>query len=284
MMIATIQPYIQIMRLHKPIGIYLLLWPTLQALYLASNGAPDFFVLLIFSVGVIVMRSAGCVINDIADRKIDKYVARTKQRPLAVGALTTQQAFMLFFGLSIVAFILVLQLRIEVVLMSVVAILLAIIYPYTKRFHNYPQLILGIAFAWSIPMAYMQIRGVIPKEAWVVFASTICWIIAYDTLYAMVDKDDDLKIGIKSSAISFGAYDKVSVLLLQILFLLGYLFLGYKRGLGLSFYFGLFAGSILFCYQQILIKRRDRNKCFKAFLNNNYIGAIVLGGLVLSMQ
>lgn len=280
MIAVNIQPYIALMRLNRPIGIYLLLWPTLIALWLASNGPPTLRLLIIFSCGVIIMRSCGCVINDYADRNFDAQVTRTKNRPLANNQITTSQALALFLILLIMAFILALQLDPRVIVLSTVAASLAVLYPFSKRFTNYPQIILGLAFAWSIPMVYMQIQKIVPLEAWLIFASTMCWVIAYDTIYAMADKADDLKVGIKSTAIAFGKFDKIIIFMLHCVSILGFAYIGYTRQFGFVYYFGLVCALIMAVYQQGLIRRRDPNQCFRAFLNNNYFGALIFLGTV----
>lgn len=280
---SKIHAYIDLTRLNKPIGIFLLLWPTLIALWLASNGTPSYNLLVIFSAGVLVMRSLGCVINDMADKDFDINVARTKQRPLAAKKLTTKDALTVSVLLSIIAIILALQLNVTVLMLAVIAAALATIYPFTKRFLNCPQVILGIAFAWSIPMAYMQIQQTIPLEAWILFVSTVCWVVAYDTIYAMVDKADDLLIGIKSTAITFGKYDKIMVFILQICALIGFASIGYLKHLPNLYYLGIFAALLNTLYQQSLIRSRDNSACFKAFLQNNYFGAIVFVSLMFCM-
>ncbi len=274
-MTAILQPYLALMRLNKPIGIFLLLWPTLIALWLASDGTPDFGILSIFCAGVVIMRSSGCVINDYADRNYDPQVERTKNRPLATKQIRPANALILFVLLLSIAFILVLQLNLQVILLSVVAATLAIIYPFSKRFSRYPQIILGLAFAWSIPMVYMQVQQRIPVEAWVVLASTMCWVVAYDTVYAMADKTDDLKIGIKSTAITFGKYAKQIVFALHCSALLGFVYVGINRNAGISYYICLAMAFGLALYQQFQIKTLDPKRCFAAFLNNNWFGALL---------
>lgn len=272
-MILSVQPYISLMRLNRPIGIFLLLWPTLIALWLASNGNPDLKTTLIFAAGVVIMRSAGCVINDFADRNIDAYVVRTKNRPLAIKQLTAKNALVLFFTLILLAASLVLQLNMYTILLSGVALLLAIIYPFTKRFTNYPQFVLGMAFAWAIPMVYAQLQGHLSVETWLLFAATQAWVVAYDTQYAMADKADDLRLGIKSTAIAFGKYDKAIIFVWQLLTVLLFAWIGKTRGFGCVFYVGLIVCFGLILYQQWLITDREPQKCFRAFLNNNYFGA-----------
>lgn len=280
---SKIHSYIDLMRLNKPIGIFLLLWPTLIALWLASNGTPTYNLLVIFSAGVLVMRSLGCVINDMADKDFDINVTRTKQRPLAAKRLTMRDAVKLSLILTTIAVILAIQLNLAVLILAIAAAAIASIYPFTKRFLNCPQVILGIAFAWSIPMAYMQIQKTIPLEAWILFVSTVCWVVAYDTIYAMVDKNDDLLIGIKSTAITFNKYDKIIVFILQICALIGFAYIGYLKHLLNLYYLGIFAAFLNALYQQWLIRSRDNTACFKAFLQNNYFGAIVFVSLILCM-
>lgn len=283
-MTQTLQPYIALMRLNRPIGIFLLLWPTLIALWLASNGQPDLHTTLIFVLGVIIMRSAGCVINDYADRDFDLYVERTKQRPLATQQLSVRTALTLFFGLIGLALILVMQLKIYTMMLSLVAAALAILYPFTKRFSKYPQLFLGLAFAWSIPMVYAQMQSHISQETWVLFMSTVAWVLAYDTQYAMADKVDDLKIGIKSTAITFGKYDKLIIFALQVFSLCGFTSIGLHKGFNLWFYVSLIIALGFAFYQQWLIKDRMPTRCFTAFLNNNYFGAMLFIGTFLGIN
>lgn len=275
------QAYINLMRLNRPIGIFLLLWPTLIALWLASDGAPDFKTLLIFIVGTILMRSAGCVINDVADRKFDAHVTRTKDRPLAAGLLTSQQAMWLFAALLGIAFALVLMLHKLTMYLSFVAVVLAISYPFAKRITNYPQLILGIAFAWGIPMAYLEVCGHLSIDTWLLLLATVSWVVAYDTEYAMVDKQDDLKIGIKSTAIAFGVYDRVVIFILQLFSLILFTIIAQMKNFSLFFYMCLAFGLGLVLYQQWLIKDRKQTLCFKAFLLNNYFGLAIFLGIAL---
>lgn len=282
--VITIRPYIELMRLHRPIGTLLLLWPTLIALWLAADGKPDSKTLLIFVLGVIVMRAAGCVMNDFADRNIDAHVDRTKNRPLATKAITEKKAIRLFIVLITIAFVLVLQLKLQVILLSGVALCLAIIYPFAKRFTNYPQFILGLAFSWSIPMVYAQVQGDLSTETWLLYISTMLWIVAYDTQYAMVDKKYDLKLRVKSTAITFGDYDKIIIFSLQLLFLIGLITIGVDTALSHEYFFGLLIALGLSVYQQSLIKDREPEHCFSAFLNNNYVGAVIFCGLLFSQS
>lgn len=264
--------YIQLMRLDKPIGSFLLLWPTLWALFLASKGMPDVKILIIFILGVVFMRSAGCVINDYADRHIDGKVKRTSQRPLATGAVSEKEAKILFVLLILLSFFLVLQLNLYAIVLSVAAAVLAFIYPFMKRYTHLPQLFLGAAFGWSIPMAYGATAASLPLSCWLLFLANLAWTIAYDTQYAMVDRDDDLRIGVKSTAILFAEYDNKIIALLQIATLAILVYLGVEQQLSNGYFIGLLPALACFIYQCRLTKRRTREECFKAFLNNNYVG------------
>jgi len=277
-----LQAYAQLMRIDKPIGTLLLLWPTLWALWIAGKGFPDIGVLLVFIVGVFVMRSAGCVINDFADRKVDGFVERTKNRPLPSGRASAREAIVLFILLAASAFLLVLTQNWLTVQLSAIGLLLAFLYPFMKRFTHLPQLFLGAAFSWAIPMAYAAQAGDIDSVVWLLFTINLLWTIAYDTMYAMVDRDDDLKIGIKSTAILFGQYDKLIVGLLQLASLLLLVCLGISEQLGALYYIALTIVLILFIKQQIAIKSRDKKSCFKAFLDNNWVGMVIFIALVLS--
>ena len=271
--------YERLMRLDKPVGILLLLWPTLWALWLASRGMPDWITLLIFVTGTVLMRSAGCVMNDIADRKFDGLVERTKTRPLATGEVSVKEAYLLAAGLALMAFALVLLLNKATILLSIAALFLAATYPFTKRFLAIPQAYLGVAFGFGIPMAFAAVKDYIPPLAWVLLAANVFWAIAYDTQYAMVDRDDDMKIGIKSSAIFFGKYDVIAVMACYaiMLGLLGYV--GKLMGFGKYYFIGLAAALLLALWQYILIKSSDKSNCFKAFLHNNWIGLVLFIGL-----
>lgn len=272
--------YSQLIRLDRPIGIYLLLWPTLWGLWIASKGIPDIKLLLIFSLGVVLMRSAGCAINDFADRKIDAHVERTKSRPLASGKITAKEAIAVFVVLSLAAFLLVLQLNTTTIYLSFVAVILAASYPFMKRFHSLPQLHLGAAFAWAIPMAFTAVTEQTPPlEAWLLFVATLMWTIAYDTMYALSDKADDLKIGVKSSAILFGKYDKLIIALLQIATLISLISVGLIAGLGLYYYISLFIALLLFIYQHNMIKNREPIASLQAFLHNNWVGIVIFIGI-----
>ena len=276
-----LQRYYLLVRLHRPIGSLLLLWPALWALWLAGAGQPPWGVVVIFLVGGVLMRSAGCAINDFADRDFDGHVARTKERPLATGAVTPKEAMGVFLSLSFVAFLLELQLNWQTIALSVVALLLTFVYPFMKRFTHVPQLFLGAAFGWAVPMAFTAVTETIPLYGWVVFIAALVWALVYDTQYAMVDREDDLRIGVKSTAILFGAWDRLVIGLLQILFL-GLLFwVGEVAGRGWIYQAGLLVAAGFFVYQQRLTWDRDRSLCFQAFLNNNYVGMAIFVGLAL---
>ncbi len=279
--LSNIHQYYLLMRLDKPIGSLLLLWPTLWALWIAAAGIPQLFMLTIFVLGVIFMRAAGCVINDYADRNVDKHVQRTQHRPITSGKVSPKEALSLFFLLVCISFLLVLFLNKLTIFLSTIAMLLAVIYPFMKRYTYYPQLFLGMAFSWSIPMAFAAQTNTIAHIAWWLYVVTICWIIAYDTMYAMVDRDDDLKIGIKSTAIAFGHADKLMIFLLQLATLIGLCFIGIQLAMTTVYYVGIFVALCFSLYQQWLIKDRDKPLCFKAFLNNNYFGMSVFLGIFI---
>ncbi|MGU5763642.1 4-hydroxybenzoate octaprenyltransferase [Aeromonas hydrophila] len=274
--------YVQLARIDKPIGTLLLLWPTLWALWLAADGLPDLWTLLVFVVGVFLMRSAGCVINDYADRNFDGHVRRTAGRPLPMGKVKPREVLALFAVLALISFALVLTMNPLTIGLSFAALLLAVCYPFMKRYIPIPQLVLGMAFSWSIPMAYAAQANALPAVAWLVFLANLLWTIAYDTQYAMVDRDDDLKLSLKSSAILFGRHDKRIIGALQLLTLLILLLVGQLSELGSSYYWSLLAAAALFVYQQRLIRERQREACFQAFLNNNYVGALVFAGVVIN--
>lgn len=273
--------YYYLTRLDRPIGIFLLLWPTLWALWLASNGRPDPLVLFVFIAGTVLMRSAGCAINDYADRKIDAHVARTRNRPLATGAVRPKEALLVFAVLCLLAFALVLLLNRMTVYLSFGGVLLAAIYPFMKRYTHLPQVVLGMAFAWAIPMAYAAQNEALPKEAWLLYVITVIWAVIYDTMYAMVDREDDLKIGVKSTAILFGEADRLILFVLQVMMFVGLLLLGRELALGPAYYGSMGLAALLALYQQYLIKDRDPLRCFRAFLNNNWLGAILFIGILL---
>lgn len=273
--------YEKLMRLDKPIGILLLLWPTLWGLWFAANGHPDAMILWILVLGTVLMRSAGCVINDYADRDFDAHVARTRDRPLAAGKVSTKEALLLAGGLVVLAFLLILPLNRMVWILSVPALFLAGSYPYTKRFFAIPQAYLGVAFGFGIPMAYAAQTGGVPLDAWLLLLANVFWAIAYDTEYAMVDRDDDVKIGIRTSALTFGRFDVTAVMMCYAATLILLAYVGWRQGAGLWFGAGLGLAAVIAGYHYTLIRDRDRTRCFRAFLHNNWLGAAVFAGLVL---
>ena len=272
--------YGYLVRLNRPIGILLLMWPALWALWIAGEDKPQWAVVLIFILGVALMRSAGCAINDFADRNIDGKVERTRGRPLATGLVSPMEAVGIFVAISLMAFALVLFLNQETVLMSFVAVTLAAIYPFMKRYTHLPQLVLGMAFGWAVPMAYTALTGTVAPEGWLLYIATVIWALIYDTEYAMVDRADDLRIGVKSTAILFGESDRLMIGLLQSAMLGLMVLVGAKLELGLYYYLGVVAGSLVFLRQQYLIRKRDPDGCFRAFIGNNYFGMVVFIGLV----
>ncbi len=273
--------YALLIRLNKPIGILLLMWPTLWALWVAGNGQPPWKIVLIFMAGVTLMRSAGCAINDFADRKIDGRVTRTRERPIASGLVSAREAIGVFVVLSLLAFSLLFFLNWQTMGLSVGAVILAAGYPFMKRYTHLPQVVLGAAFGWAVPMAFMAVSESLPPVAWVMFAATLLWALIYDTQYAMVDREDDLKIGVKSTAILFGRYDLPIIGALQLM-LLGLLILtGMMTDRGWVYYLGLLAGAGFFVYQLFISRKREPKACFEAFLNNNHFGMTVFLGLML---
>ena len=277
-----LRQYALLMRLNRPIGIFLLLWPTLWALWIASDGNPDPLVTTVLVLGVVLMRSAGCVINDYADRNFDPRVERTHQRPLATGRITTREAIALFLILSFVAFLLVLQLNWLTVLLSFVALPLAAIYPFMKRYTYLPQVHLGLAFGWAVPMAFSAQTGELPAPvAWLLLTGVVLWAVAYDTMYAMVDREDDIRIGVKSTAILFAEADRAIIAGIQATLMLVLILVGQKLEMGVFYYLGLAVAGGLTVYQQYLIKDRAPERCFKAFLNNNWFGMAVFAGIFL---
>ena len=276
-----LQQYVLLMRLDKPIGILLLLWPTLWALWIAAEGKPSIGVFIVFSLGVVLMRSAGCVINDYADRKIDPHVARTKERPIAAGNISPREALWLFIGLCLTAFALVLFMNTLTIQLSFIGVLLAFIYPFTKRYTYLPQVFLGLAFGWAVPMVFAAQTGEVPQLAWLLLTGTVLWATAYDTMYAMVDRPDDLRIGVKSTAILFGEADKVIIGIIQTLLILVLVLVGRQAELGAFYYLGVLVASGFSVYQQVLIRDRQRSACFKAFLNNSWLGCAVFSGIVM---
>ncbi len=279
---SKFQAYSRLMRIDKPIGTLLLLWPTLWALWLSDMGVPPLSVLVVFVLGVFVMRAAGCVINDFADRKVDGFVKRTAGRPLPSGAVSEKEAKILFVLLGLLAFALVLTMNLMTILLSLGGLALAWCYPFMKRYTHLPQVVLGAAFGWAIPMAWAAVSESLPLECWLVFLANICWTVAYDTQYAMVDRDDDIKIGVKSTAILFGRYDKLIIGLLQLATPGLLALVGLLMQLNAFFYWSLLGAAALFLYQQKLIVRRKRDACFQGFLNNNYVGLVVFIGVVLN--
>ncbi|MEW8521046.1 MAG: 4-hydroxybenzoate octaprenyltransferase [Candidatus Thiodiazotropha sp.] len=279
--LKRLRRYALLVRLNRPIGILLLLWPTLWALWIAGDGMPAWNIVLIFIAGVALMRSAGCAINDYADRDFDGHVARTQTRPIASGLVTPAEALGVFLALSLIAASLLFFLNWPTRFMSLVALLLTAVYPFMKRYTHLPQIVLGAAFGWAVPMAFMALNEAVPMVAWLLFGSALIWALIYDTQYAMVDRDDDLKIGIKSSAILFGRHDRLIIGLLQAIMIALLLVIGDLVGRGLYYNLGVMAGVALFAYQQWLIRRRESKACFQAFLNNNQFGMLIFIGLVV---
>jgi 4-hydroxybenzoate polyprenyltransferase len=277
-----LKQYGLLMRIDKPIGTLLLLWPTYWALWLASDGIPSLLHLIIFTMGVFLMRSAGCVINDYADRNIDGKVQRTKNRPLALGTVSEKEALILFIVLALVAFCLVLLLNTLSVILSFVALAIATIYPFMKRVTYFPQVVLGMAFSMAIPMAFAAVQNEIPEIAWLLYVTNLMWVLAYDTLYGIVDKQDDLKIGVKSTAIFFGEADLQITAIIQSMFIFGMILIGSKAGLNEYFYLSILLASGLIVWQIFYCRNRDAEKCFKAFLNNNWVGLIIFCGILMS--
>lgn len=282
MQLHQLSNYINLMRLNKPIGILLLLWPTLWALWLASNGQPDRQILTIFILGVIIMRTAGCIINDIADRHVDGHVTRTRHRPLANQKISLEIAMVLFLVLITAAFVLVLFCNSFTIKLAFVGAALAIVYPFLKRITHLPQVGLGAAFAWGVPMAFAAQTNEIPFSAWVLYVAAMIWPIIYDTMYAMTDREDDLKVGIKSIAILFGDLDTLMISMLQLTFIGLMLVVGWQFQLGVFYYLSLAGAGLLFLYQFNLIQDRLPQQCFAAFLNNNWVGVVIFIGIFLS--
>ncbi len=278
----TPSQYFILMRFHKPIGMLLLLWPTLWGLWVAAKGFPNLLVFSVFVLGVVLMRAAGCVINDIADRHFDGQVARTQSRPLVTRSISLRSAALLFLSLILIAFGLVCLLNVATIALSFIAALLAILYPFTKRWTHWPQFILGLAFSWGIPMAFAAQTNQIPPIAWLLFITSVLWAITYDTEYAMTDREDDAKIGIKSTAILFGANDRWIIGLIQIILIALLLMIGRYLGLHYWYYLGVTVAAGFSIYQQRLIRNRDPKSCFRAFLNNNWFGFAIFAGIFLS--
>ena len=280
-LIERLTLYERLMRLDKPIGILLLLWPTLWGLWFAAEGRPHWMIVWIFVMGTVLMRSAGCVINDYADQDFDAHVERTRNRPLATGSVSGREALILAAVLAFAAFLLILPLNRLVWLLSVAALFVAATYPFTKRFLAIPQAYLGIAFGFGIPMAFAAQQGAVPPLAWVLLLANVFWSVAYDTEYAMVDRDDDIRIGIKTSALTFGRFDVAAVMFCYAAMLSILVAVGWHMGRGLAYFLGLAVGAALMGYHYTLIRDRDRGQCFKAFLHNNWVGAAIFVGLAV---
>lgn len=274
--------YSRLMRIDRPIGSLLLLWPTYWALWIAAQSIPSLHILIVFTVGVFLMRAAGCVINDFADRHFDGHVERTKHRPLPSGDVTEKEAKLLFAGLVGLSFLLVLTLNAMTIWLSIAGLALAWVYPFVKRVSHLPQVVLGAAFGWSIPMGFSAVSESLPLVCWLLFLVNILWSVIYDTQYAMVDRNDDLKIGVKSTAILFGQYDKLIIGILQVVMVGVLVAIGLLANLGIAYYVALLLSALLFVYQQKLMVNRERAPCFKAFMNNNYVGFILFVGILLS--
>jgi len=281
LVVDRLQQYWLLARFDKPIGILILLWPALWALWVASDGKPDLFVLFIICSGVVLMRAAGCVINDYADRDFDPHVERTKQRPIAAGKVSPKEALIVFVVLCLTAFVLVLQLNFMTIMLSFVAAFLAASYPFMKRYTQLPQAYLGIAFGFAVPMSFSAQINDIPVVAWIMYLAVMLWALVYDTMYAMVDKEDDLKIGVKSTAILFGDKDREIMAILQLIIIGLLIVIGQMQQLGVFYYAGIVVALLLSAYQQKLIFYRDKGLCFKAFLNSNYFGLAIFVGLAL---
>ncbi len=278
---SRLATYFQLMRIDRPVGTLLLLWPTLAALWLAAGGLPPWRLIVVFTVGTFVMRSAGCVINDFADRGWDRFVERTRERPLTSGRVSEGEAVGLFLVLTLAAACLLVFLNPLTRALALVGLLLALVYPFMKRWTYLPQVGLGAAFSWAVIMAYASVQSRVPPEAWLMFVASLLWIVAYDTEYAMVDRDDDLQVGIKSTAILFGTADRFMVGLLQVSAVLAFALLGAQLGLGTFYHAGLTAAAALFVYQHYLMRDRSRSGCFKAFRNNVWVGFALFCGVVL---
>ena len=279
--VSQLRNYGKLMRVDKPIGVWLLLWPTLWALWIAGEGAPDQGLFVVFVLGVFIMRSAGCVLNDFADRKIDPYVERTRSRPLATGAVAPLEALTLFAALSLIAIGLASMLNKQAQLLAVVGAALTVIYPFIKRYLSIPQFVLGAAFGWAVPMAFAAQTGGTPELAWLLFGIAVVWAVIYDTFYAMVDRKDDLKIGVKSTAVLFGEVDLFVIAGLQLLMLLGLVFVGFRAELGLWYYLSVAVAAGMMAWHLWLARDRQPAGCFKAFLKNHLIGMVIFIGIVL---
>lgn len=275
--------YLRLTRMNKPIGIFLVVWPMLWALWLAAGGLPNLWVLFVFIVGAVLMRSAGCVMNDYADRHIDGHVRRTRARPLATGEVSEREALTLFAVLCLAAFALVLTLNGLTIGMAFVGAGLAALYPFTKRVTYWPQMFLGAAFGWAVPMAFAAQSEAVPAGGWVLFIATLIWALIYDTYYAMVDRDDDLKIGVKSTAVLWGEWDRTFIGIFQFLFYLLLVVVGAMLGLGFFYYLGIAAAVVMSIYHQWITRDRDRESCFKVFMQHNFLGGIIFAGLILDL-
>lgn len=273
--------YALLMRFDRPVGIYLLLWPTLWALWIAGEGYPKLDITFIFLMGVIIMRASGCIINDYADRSIDMHIARTRNRPLAMGRVSSKEALVLFVIMCLVAFALVLFTNWLTVLLSVAGLFLAILYPFTKRHTYMPQAFLGLAFGWAVPMAFAAQTGTIPNEAWLILTATVLWATSYDTMYAMADRVDDARIGVKSTALLFGEADRLIIAMIQSLFLFTMIIVGEKLKMQFYYYVGLGFSTLFIAYQHYLLKDRQPDRCIKAFANNSWLGACIFAGIVM---
>ena len=277
---SRLRLYGQLVRFEKPIGFYLLLWPTLWALAIAAKGSPDGWVLFVFIMGAFLMRSAGCAINDYADRDIDRHVTRTRERPLTSGEIAPREALMVFAVLGLLAFSLVLSLNMLTLQLSIVGILLAASYPFMKRFHYLPQVHLGATFGWAVPMAFAAEANALPKQVWLLYLAALMWTVAYDTIYSMVDREDDLKLGVKSTAILFGEYDLILVGLFQLLFLAALTLIGLDLEFSGIYYLGLGVAALLLAFEQFMMADRAPAHCFGAFLHNHWVGAAVFAGIM----
>ncbi|MFC0267177.1 4-hydroxybenzoate octaprenyltransferase [Kushneria aurantia] len=280
--LARLPDFLRLARLDRPIGTWLLMWPTLAALWLAADGLPERRNLLIFVAGVYVMRAAGCVINDYADRHFDAHVQRTHDRPLATGRISEREALTLFAALLVIAFVLVCFTNLFTIVLSLGGAALAICYPFMKRYTHFPQVVLGAAFGWSIPMAFGAEQQAVPAVAWWLFFANIAWTLVYDTWYAMVDRDDDVKIGIRSTAVLFGRFDLLLQAALQVMTLLLLAVVGQSAGLGGFYWVALGAIAVIFAWQQYLCRQRSREGCFRAFLNNHWVGIVLFAGVALA--
>lgn len=278
---SKIHALLQLIRFDRPIGTLLLLWPTLWALWIAAQGVPDYDLLVIFIAGTFLTRSAGCIINDLADRHVDGAVARTQARPLVMGTITEKEALLAFMALMLLAFLLVLMTNTLTIALSLGAVVLASCYPFMKRYTHWPQVVLGAAFSWGIPMAFAAQRNELPPALWLLYLGNLLWTVAYDTKYAMVDRDDDIKVGIKSTAVLFGEHDRLMVGVLQLLCLLSLYAAGQSFGLGLYYNLSLLLAAVLFGYHQYLIRERQPEACFQAFIHNNWVGMVIFAGVAL---